>query len=378
MYHPGLVLRRGNHWRQVLLLAAALTAVLGGMILWLARPLGVLERGEIRNAPQAGSSIPAGQRIDTASTAISLVSQQKWDVGNPWFSPDGASFFALINGSGLVVGSSDGSGARVLDPNAIGAAWVPDSTALTVAVGDRSATSGQIALYTEALDGSSKSRLTAQTDAPGLMQVVSAAGEVAYLSGTSLHMMSVGTRADTVAQGVTIDRDPTNDEPYSIAPDGKFVALMQGTTVSVTDLATGVSRRLTSAIDGRRWAPYSWSSDGLKLAYADVSSNGFPEIVVYDRQTQSSTVVMTANQHGIYAGISWSPTGGWLVFAFHPAGNAPEDGASYQAINVSSGVHSILFTSGVGLRLSPDGHRITFTRTVDPSRRGSWVASLSY
>lgn len=177
---------------------------------------------------------------------------------------------------------------------------------------------------------------------------------------------------------MTIDMDPTNDMPYLVSPDGRFVALLTGTTLNLVQLTSQTAKQLTSAIDARRWAPYAWSRDSRLLAYAEVGAGGRAQIVVYDVASGSTTPILESGGNGFYAGLNWTPDGGWLLYAFHPRGNRLEEDASYEAINVYTGERSVLFREGLGLQLSHDGRRVVFTRTADPADRGTWVATINF
>jgi len=225
-----------------------------------------------------------------------------------------------------------------------------------------------------AADGSSQ-RQIAVTDLPRKFQTLP--GKLAYVASGTLHVLDLTNGGDSDT-GVVIDTDPANDLPYQVSPDGRFVAVLRGTGLSVVDLTSGAARELTASVDARRWAPFAWSADGRLLAYADVGPDGRGRVAVFDAQAGASTVLLESDGRGFYAGLSWTPAGGWLLYAFHPRGNRTEEEASYEAVNVYSGNRALLFRGGIGLRLSGDGHRITFSRTSDPDQRGVWVATIAF
>lgn len=325
-------------------------------------------------ATASSGPLPGGQ---SPARAVTLTSRQKWDVGNPWFSPDGSAFFAFT--TGLVVGKSDGTQVRMLEPNAIAALWAPDSRTLAVAVasGPLASETQQVPIYLMATDGSCRSPV-GTTDQARRIQVLQS-GKVAFVLGGQLHLFDPSSSRDSVLPGVTVAPDPTNDVPFLFAPDAGAVAVLRGTTLTVTDVASQANQVLTSSIDSRRWSSYEWSPDGETLAYSDVSADRTPEIVLYDRRTGARTRLLKGNEAGVYGGLSWAANSGWLLFVFYGTGTGVEEQSSYEAVNVSKGDHTVLFKGGLGLRLSPDGTRITYSITAgDASQDGSWVASLSF
>jgi hypothetical protein len=88
---------------------------------------------------------------------------------------------------------------------------------------------------------------------------------------------------------------------------------------------------------------------------------------------------MRGSERGTYAGMNLTPKGGWLVFAFYPAGAEGEINASYEAVNVFTGQQVHLFRGGLGLGLFPNAQRIIFTRsTGDLDQAGTWVATILF
>lgn len=321
------------------------------------------------------------EQVPQRDQGINVVSLQRWPVGNPWFSPDGSRFFALTR-DGLAVGQADGSEARILEPNAVHAQWAPDSRSIAVAVAEGPKAplieEGEIIpVYLMEIDRSSRRQL-GTTDSPYHFEFLES-GEIALSLGSELRLVDAATESASLVEEAALDSGPLNDVPFRVSSGGEDVAELTGTTLSVVDRGSGGVIELTSNIHPRRWSPYSWSPDGRSLAYADLTDDGLPQLVMFDRDANEKTVLLVAGERGMYSGVSFTPNGEWLIFAFRPKGTGAETEARYEAINPLTGEHVTLFETGASLRLSPDGTRITFVRTIgDPAEIGAWVATLSY
>jgi Tol biopolymer transport system component len=320
----------------------------------------------------AGDGLLAGVRIDSETTVLSL---ERFPY-NAWFSPDGTSFYAFTE-EGLVVGQADGSGVRVIEATAVAAAWAPDSKRLAIATASPG-TSLDTDVPVHIVDLETGQRtLLASADPRRPLQFL-ASGELAYASSASGNRLRVADPATgaVATQDITLDGDLANNHPYRISPDGRYVAILMGAELLITDLFSEELRSVSSSIHPKRWGPYAWSPSGDQLAFAEVRPDGVPEIRVYDVASGSMSTILQATERGMYAGVSWIPDSGWLVFTFYPTGTEPEERARYMAANIATGEQNMLFERGLGLRLSPDGRSIIFTRTVRPEERGNWIAAL--
>jgi hypothetical protein len=203
--------------------------------------------------------------------------------------------------------------------------------------------------------------------------------EIAYTLNGVLHTVSPTGSSDRTLGAVRLDLDPTNDEPYLVSPDGHTVAAVVGRDLSITDVVTGHTTPITSTIDDRRWRPYTWSTDGELLFYADQSSDGLPEIRAYDPQTSTTRVLAKSATRGAFANLAVPANESVIVYALYPLGTGSEQDSTYVSQNLVTGASSVLFTHGLGMRLSRDGRHLDFVRTIGTQDSiGSWEASLAY
>jgi hypothetical protein len=205
-------------------------------------------------------------------------------------------------------------------------------------------------------------------------------GRLAYQLGEKLWVHDFSSPSDVEVPGVVLDIELSNHYPFSISPDGQVVATLVGRTLRTTNLADGKTRELSQAICDFGGRPSAWSDDGQLLFYAYCADGGIPEIAAWDRQVDGTKVLFTGIERGNFAGMAFTASGGWLLFAFFPTGTDSELRSTYQALNVYSGAATALFSQGIGLNMSPDASRFAFFRHLDRdlANRGTWVATIEY
>ncbi|MGA2285670.1 MAG: hypothetical protein ABSG55_05330 [Dehalococcoidia bacterium] len=328
--------------------------------------------------------MPASVGVQTSSLSPIVRSLEKSPYGNAWLSPDGSAWFADA-ADGLAIGAMDDAIASVTIPNVVSAVWGPDSRtlAITTSPGPLVSEDETLLLFVVHSDGTGM-RQIGETDAARRIQYV-ADGEVAFQYRGDLHVVQPDTGADEVV--TQLANDPTNDTPFVFSPDGGSICLVRGASppasplsLSVLDSSSGREKKLSDAVDIRSWQPCAWSPNGAFLAFADQTEDRHPILHLYDRTTGDVKDLLhgTANVRA-FGGLSWMPDGGWLLFEADPGGTEAESGAVYEAINVDSGDIVELFRRGLGLRLSPDGRWVGFSRTEgDPAGIGEWLAELSF
>lgn len=176
--------------------------------------------------------------------------------------------------------------------------------------------------------------------------------------------------------------DPLNFTELAFSSDGRHVAVLEGVKLSIVDLRSQTKVVVTDQIDRRRWAPFGWSSDGSRLAYSIVPERmAPPELWVVNADGTGADRILTQPEGriGVLAGITWLPGTRYIVHQFIPHSNVATLHAEYQVVNADGGPSKTLFTNGLGLRLSPDGHTISFVRDLPGAEEtGNWIAVLSY
>jgi hypothetical protein len=362
----------GSHGRLVrlsLLFIGLTTAVVAAAV-------GIqLRHGQSMATPSMPTTlpVPAG---NAPSQSLSVRSVRQSPFGNASFSPDGTAWLSPGR-SGLAVGAVANPAGKVIKGDVIAAAWGPDSQTLAVTTSSTPLTSEDQTLPVSVMksDGSNQ-RQIGQTDVPRYIQYLMN-GEVAFIYQGQVHLVQADSGADNVV--AKSSPDLSNDVPFQFTADGNDVALLEGRTLSVVNRASGKEVTVSETIDAKRWQPYSWSPDGKYLVFADETEDLMPTLHVYDRNSGDVSALLYGQEPGAFAGMSWTPKSGWLVFAFYPTGTGIESGAVYQGLNVYTGATTELFRGGLGLRLSPNGHQLIFTRTEgDQSEVGAWIAEISF
>ncbi len=323
--------------------------------------------------------------ISEGPPAISVTSLTKFPEGDPWFSPSGDAW--LTRGR-----SSSGeslyrvtlpTGATVELDDAIAADWRPDG-GLAVYRAAGPPEEGRIAsLYSISLadaDLGGESPPVATTDDLGNIGF-DAAGSIYYLRDGTLYMWdAVAEREERVG---AFPIDGLASPAFGVSPDGERVAYVADQVLRILNVATGDTEVITREVDMRQAGPFAWSPDGGRLAYSTQDpASRHPSLHVISLEDGTRNTILTANQSGSYSMIVWHPTlENTLLAKLYGFGTDPEDRAEYLAVNATSGEYTSLFTGGLGLRLSPDGTKISFMRTslkaMQTGDYGAWVAQLS-
>jgi len=331
-------------------------------------------------APTVGDSTPTAAR----SASIRVLSLNPAPENTSFFSPDGSRIFRLAPGNLaaiLMVGNPDGSDLRAVSTGVVEAEWAPDSRTIVATITSAPITERTpLPLYAIAADGTGMQQI-GESDFASFFQILRD-GRVAFVQSGQLHFFDSASGTDSVvanAPAIAVD-DPTNDEPYLVSEDGRFVATVRGRTLSVYDLTTGASETVTQSLDARRWWPYSWAPQGAVLAYADVDEQRVPALQLFDATDGTRTGLTRAPEWGgAFYGMTWSPAGDWIFFVFRPGGTDAENRAVYEAVNVDTLVVTQLFEKGGGLVLQAGGRKLYFSRSdTDVKPGGTWVATLDY
>lgn len=339
--------------------------------------------------PQDATTTPAVVPADTAtpnatpattltagSISVTDLKRLTLDLVSPAFSPDGS---MILGGAkdGLEVGSADGSGLRSIAPDATSFSWSPDSKkiAVTVVSGGLTSSAQSADVVVMNADGSSPTNV-GTSDFPTYVQFLPD-GRLAYVQETRLYLLDTAAGfVSTEVQASPIVNDDRALTPFLVSDDGRFVATVHGTSLSVQNLVSGGTKRVTDSLDGQRRSGYSWSSAGL-LAYSDQDLDRTPNLHLYNPTTDSERVLLQGTGRGEFSGVRWSAPN-WLILVFYPVGTVAETLAEYRAVNVNTGANTLLFENGFGLTLSAGGRKLIFTRSATANQPFSlWVATLA-
>jgi Tol biopolymer transport system component len=189
-----------------------------------------------------------------------------------------------------------------------------------------------------------------------------AKGTITYLSGSnqlgSLYSLDVATgEVIRITQGII--------RTYDWSPDGKRLALGDGSSIFVTD-ADGSNLQVIAAgshsINQQHYSSPVWSPDGTRLAFAEYDNFGYVKIV--DSSDRDESHVVTIKATLINPPLYWSPDGNSMAYY--------ESGAPDASFTLVTGLndcrppkrdcHYPQFTiSGFISGWSPDGTRLAIS-----------------
>jgi Tol biopolymer transport system component len=127
-----------------------------------------------------------------------------------------------------------------------------------------------------------------------------------------------------------------------ISPVGSRIAFQLNRDVTVLDLATRATRRLT--FDPQNGMGPTWSPDGRRIAFV-TTRNGSAELFTMNADGSDQKVAVSMAD-GNAIDPRWSPDGSKIAFVFVPRSEAEAKAGHVQAI------YTIDLTSGVVTRLS--------------------------
>lgn len=216
------------------------------------------------------------------------------------------------------------------------------------------------------------------TDQP--FQTTAGRDKLVLFQAARISIVDIKSGATRDIPGLDVSsRDLLSTPQVAVAPDGR-IAVADGTRLLIVDPSTGVRTVVTDKLDHKQWQSFAWSRDGSQLAYA-IAPDRFapPELWVRNLQGDRRIYAAGPGERGIFAGITWLPDRDVVLFQHYPGGSDATKRASYMAVSPQGGQAKTLFTNGLGLRLSPDGHYLSFTRDIGtPDERGNFIAVLGY
>ena len=304
----------------------------------------------------------------------------------PRFAPDGETYLT-ISGEGKLllhtlwagpareVPVAPGNGAGAGRPVA-NAAWTPDGTAIVVSQGAVGPPAPLFLVH----PASGAARRLGETYTPWRL-TFDARGRLVVATETAYRTLDLASGAWADLAGVASRYTAGVETELAFSPDGRSVAVLEGSQLAIVDLATGRKTPVTSHIHPQWRAAFAWSHDSRQLAYATGARGEWPELWVLgpDGVRRLLTREGDPDRGGAFAGLAWLPGTPYIVYQFLPSGNAATLQAEYQVLSAEGGAPKTLFTNGIGLSLSPDGHLLSFTRDLQGAEEtGTWVAVLEY
>lgn len=295
-----------------------------------------------------------------------------------WFALDGRRYFIIDNSLQLWLHSIDASINQKLVDGVLSAHWAPDGTGIIYV----SQAPGPTFPLTFLDITTSQSRALGITDNPWRLSF-DALGRMAVSRNNRIHVADLRLSQELEVPGVeSRANDVMNFVEFQISPDGQKLALMEGTELSIVDLTTGQKVFVTNKIDSRRWSGFAWSPDGKELAFSTVPDPLAPPelwLINSDASNARKLLAEPGGRAGVFSLLAWLPGTRLIVYQFLPHGTEPGLFSEYQVVSADGGAAKTLFTNGLGLRLSPDGHVISFIREPGgQDQPGSWIAILSY
>lgn len=295
-----------------------------------------------------------------------------------FFAPDGDRYISVNQDGALWLYSLSGAPQEKLADNVAAAAWTPDGKSLVLSkrIDDTHANAQVLDMVTR------QTKDLGATNNPWRI-IFDNQGEVVFAteSGFQIKDLVSGKERGVIASSLVKAQLGNDSTEIKFSPDGRRLAVLEGTALSIVDRNQRQKTKLTDKIDARRWLAFDWSSDGSQLAYSIVVDDFQPELWVAsaDGSAAHRVLAQPAGNAGIYVGITYLPGTNLIAYEFIPHGSDGEQTAQYQVISVLGGQPKTLFTNGLGFNLSPDGHIISFVRDLPGKDEvGYWIAELSY
>lgn len=288
------------------------------------------------------AAMPAWVRAQAEARPLTLETMvEDVDVGEPLFSPDGATILVTSDRSGTTriwLMERDGTGARLLLPDEEASerdpAWSPGGESVAFI---RGRDGGGTDLWVAGADGSGLRRITDDTASERDPIWSPDGGSIAFMSGRAGHqdVWIVELGSGEVRQ-LTEETNPLDEYRWfpSWSPDGRHVAYVSNRTsrfdddLWLVDVETGESEKLTSYL--QIVSNPVWSPDGEQLAFNTVARDGLwyhemSDIHVLDVADRSlrklEMEVWVSDRFSGYE-MAWSPDGASLYFRYEREGDA--------------------------------------------------------
>jgi len=326
----------------------------------------------------------------TASPAVTVARLERLQdlCCPPVFAPDGKTYLTISSEGKLQVRTLSSGQAREvpISPTngakggwpVFNAAWTPDGKSIVVSQG----AAGPPAPLYLVDPASGAARPLGETYTPWRLSF-DARGRLIVGTETAYQTLDLTSGVTEDLPGVTTRYTEGVDTELAFSPDGRYVAALEGSQLSIIDLSTGQKTAITSRIHPQWRAAMAWSEDGRRLAYATGEHGGAPELWVVGADGAGARQLLARQDErdhgGAIVGLAWLPGTPYIVYQFLPSGNTATLQAEYQVVSAAGGPARTLWTNDIGLKLSPDGHVVSFTRDLPGKEEtGNWIAVLEY
>ncbi|HPL29054.1 MAG TPA: hypothetical protein PLG21_13470, partial [Anaerolineae bacterium] len=343
---------------------------------------GILQTLEVAGDPTRSTPTPLAE----PAVAVTRLERLQDLCCPPRFAPDGKTYLTVRDGR--LYERALGGGPETERPIDVrqgdaplqvsNAAWTPDGARIVVTVG--APQRGNTAALYLVDPASGAARALGETSTPWRL-TFDTRGRIVVGTQTGYQALQLDSGAAVAIPGIA-PRDASGVETeLAFSPDGRSLAALQGQELAIVDLASGLRTSVTVRIHPQWRACFAWSTDGRQLAYATGVRGAAPELWVVNADGSGARRLVTraGDRSGAYAGLSWLPGTPYIVYEYVPDSNTATLQGEYQVVSAAGGPAKTLFTNGLGLTLSPDGHVISFVRDLPgPDETGSWVAVLEY
>jgi len=311
---------------------------------------------------------------DVASVTVSRLQHVQDLCCPPRFGPNDDNYLTVRDGSLWLHSIASGSERKLVD-DVLTADWAWGGRAI-VFTRQGEGPAAEVWLLDQ---GTDQARRIGETLNPTRF-VFDACGRLAVAAGDGFYLLDP-TSGERSALPLVQARSPGAQEWTELvfSPDGRHVAALEGTALSIVDLERQGKVLVSDAIDPRRWGAFAWSGDGGQLAYATVSQQRTPELWLVNADGSGAQQILARGEGGVFAGLAWLPGTRFIVYQFVPGGNVATLQAEYQVVSADGGAPTTLFENGLGLNLAHNGKVISFVRDLPGAEEtGYWMAVLSY
>jgi len=309
---------------------------------------------------------------DVTSVTVSRLQRVQDLCCPPRFGPNGDNYLTVRDGSLWLHSLASGSERKLVD-NVLTADWAGRAIIFT------RRGQGPAAEVWLLDQGTGQARRIGETLNPSRF-VFDARGRLAVAAEDGFDLLDLAS-GERSALPLIQARSPDSQEWTELAfsPDGRHVAALEGTALSIVDLERQGKVLVSERIDPRRWGAFAWSGDGGQLAYATVSQERTPELWLVKADGSGAQRIVARGEGGVFAGLAWLPGTRFIVYQSVPGGNVATLQAEYQVVSADGGEPTTLFKNGLGLNLALNGKVISFVRDLPGAEEtGYWMAVLSY
>lgn len=319
------------------------------------------------SAVELSTPVSVTANYDFNGSKVTLGSVKKLsETGNVTYSPDGSRYIIQKNQDLYLI---ENGKEKHIAQNAVRFQWSPDGESVYFAEApSNSSDKKQSNLWKYDLKKANKQH-AGKTDMPFRFSL-NKAGKIISSNEKKIELTDPTTQTTKTLAAL-------DSEDYLLSPDGNWIAYISGTNLSLIEVSSGNVLPVSKNLNPRHWDDFSWSADSKQLAYLNHLAGISASLMIYNLQDHTSKTLYTTEEDGFYAGIKWLKND-HLIYQFIPLRTSnPSEHARYEVMDPVNPQPVVLFTNGLGLRLSEDGKKITFIRDHEQSS-SPYVAELNY